>query len=399
VSLLLMTAIIASAAGQPAAVSAPASTAELVQADNKFGLDIFNYLTVARPQENVFISPLSIALALQMTAHGSAGATWDAMAGAMGVSGLTRAQVSAGNLALRDELLKADKKVRLDIANSLWLRKGVQLQKQFAADCGKYYQASVTTLDFAQPDAVVTINDWVSKNTGGRIRQIVSELKPEEILILINAIYFKGSWTREFDPKLTSAREFHLVSGGSKRQMMNREDRFRYKADDAMQAVALPYGDGRLNMYIFLPRDKDGLGKLIDATKPDNFAELFAGFGDRKGTVVLPRFKIEFEQSLNAALKQLGMKQAFGPGADFTRMVMPPYTSMGISEVLHKTFVEVNEEGTEAAAVTAVTVMATAMPRPEERFSFVCDHPFLCAIRDDVTGSVLFLGAIFDPKQ
>jgi serpin B len=152
-------------------------------------------------------------------------------------------------------------------------------------------------------------------------------------------------------------------------------------------------------MYIFLPRDKDGLGKLIDATKPDNFAELFAGFGDGKGTVVLPRFKIEFEQSLNAALKQLGMKQAFGPGADFTRMVMPPYTSMGISEVLHKTFVEVNEEGTEAAAVTAVTVMATAMPRPEERFSFVCDHPFLCAIRDDVTGSVLFLGAIFDPKQ
>ena len=394
---VLLTAILFSSAAsgaQPAAIR----TAELVQADNKFGLEIFNYLTVAQPQENVFISPLSIALALQMTAHGAAGATWDAMAGAMNVSGLGRAEVLSGNLALRDELLKADKKVRFDIANSLWLRKGVKLQKRFADDCGKYYQASVTTLDFASPDAAATINDWVAKNTGGRIKQAVSQLTPEEILVLINAIYFKGSWTKAFDPKLTSAREFHLVSGGAQRLMMSREDRFRYKADDAMQAVALPYGDGRLNMYIFLPRENDGLGKLIDATKPDNFTALFAGFSERKGEVVLPRFKIEFEHSLNKVLKLLGMGAAFAGGADFSGMVVPP-TTAAISDVLHKTFVEVNEEGTEAAAVTVVKMLATSMPNREERFSFVCDHPFLCAIRDDVTGSVLFLGAIFDPEQ
>jgi len=256
----------------------------------------------------------------------------------------------------------------------------------------------VTTLDFARPSAVTTINDWVAKNTNGRIKEIVSELTPEEILVLVNAIYFKGSWSKEFDPKLTSAREFHLVSGPAQRRMMNREDRFRYKADDAMQAVALPYGDGRLNMYVFLPREKDGLGRLTDATKPDNFAALFDGFDERKGTVVLPRFKIEFEQNLVKTLRALGMELAFTPGADFSRMVVPPATA-AISDVLHKTFVEVNEEGTEAAAVTGVKMMATAMPREEEKFSFVCDHPFLCAIRDDETGSVLFLGAIYDPKQ
>jgi serine protease inhibitor len=256
----------------------------------------------------------------------------------------------------------------------------------------------VTTLDFGRPDAVTTINAWCSKNTNGRITKIVSELKPEEFLVLVNAIYFKGTWTKEFDPKLTSAREFRLASGGVQRQMMNREGRFRYKADDAMQAVALPYGDERLNLYVFLPREKDGLGELIDATKPDNFAGLFAGFGEEKGTVVLPRFKLEFEQSLNAALKQLGMGVAFTPAADFSKMVAPPNTA-AISDVLHKTFVEVNEEGAEAAAVTGVKMMMTAMPRPEDKFSFVCDHPFLCAIRDDVTGSVLFLGAIYDPKQ
>jgi serpin B len=180
--------------------------------------------------------------------------------------------------------------------------------------------------------------------------------------------------------------------------MMNREDRFRYKEDDAMQVVALPYGDGRLCMYVFLPRAKGGLGELIGATKPDNFSELFDGFSEKKGEVVLPRFKIEFEQNLVKTLQALGMGLAFTPGADFSRMVVPPATA-AISDVLHKTFVEVNEEGTEAAAVTGVKMMATAMPRPEDKFSFVCDHPFLCAIRDDVTGSVLFLGAIFDPKQ
>ena len=384
----------AASGAQPAAVR----TADLVEADNKFGLEVFNHITAAKPQENVFISPLSIALALQMTAHGSAGATWSAMAGAMRMTGLSRSEVAAGNQQLRTDLVNADKSVRLDIANSLWLRQGVKLQKQFVADCDKYYTASVTPLDFGRPDAVTTINNWVAKNTSGRIEKIVSELKREEFLVLVNAIYFKGSWTKEFDPKLTAAREFFLSSGGAQRQMMNREDRFRYKEDNAVQAVVLPYGDERLNMYIFLPRDKDGLAKLISSLLSPP-SSLFSGFAEKKGTVVLPRFKIEFEQSLNATLKQLGMGPAFGPGADFTRMVMPPYASMAISEVLHKTFVEVNEEGTEAAAVTGVKIMMTAIPRPEDRFSFVCDHPFLCAIRDDVTGSVLFLGAIYDPKQ
>ena len=394
-NLLLAAVLFCSAASgaQPAAIR----TSELTEADNKFGLAVFDQLTTARPRENVFISPLSIAIALQMTAHGSAGATWSAMAGAMNLSGLARNEIPAGNQRLREELVNADKAVRLDIANSLWLRQGVKLQKQFSADCDKYYRASVTTLDFGRPDAITTINDWVAKNTNGRIKQIVSELRADEFLVLVNAIYFKGSWTKEFDPKLTAPREFYLASGTAQRRMMNRDDRFRYKEDDAMQAVVLPYGDERLNMYVFLPREKDGLARLISSLGSSP-SSLFSGFAEKKGTVVLPRFKIEFEQSLNAALKQLGMGTAFTPAADFSKMVVPPHTA-AISDVLHKTFIEVNEEGTEAAAVTGVKMMMTAMPRPNEKFSFVCDHPFLCAIRDDVTGSILFLGAIFDPKQ
>jgi serine protease inhibitor len=393
-NLLLVAMLFSSAASgaQPAAIR----TSELTEADNKFGLAVFDQITAARPRENVFISPLSIAIALQMTAHGSAGATWNAMAGTMNLSGLSRSQVPAGNQQLREELVNADKNVRLDIANSLWLRQGVKLQKQFAADCDQYYQAPVTTLDFGRPDAVNTINDWVSKNTNGRIRQIVSDLRSDEFLVLVNAIYFKGTWTKAFDPKLTAPREFHLASGSTQRRMMNREDRFQYKEDDAMQAVALPYGDGRLNLYVFLPRDKSGLSKLVKATTPDNFAELFSGFAEKKGTVVLPRFKIEFEQSLNAALKQLGMGVAFTPAADFSKVVAPPYTA-AISEVLHKTFVEVNEEGTEAAAVTTVTMHAWAVFRPEAPFEMIVDRPFFFVIADDSTKSVLFMGVIYNP--
>jgi serine protease inhibitor len=394
---LLALALVCSAASgaQPPAVN----TNELVRADNRLGLDIFSYLSVERPQENVFISPLSIALALQMTAHGAANLTWDAMAGAMYAGHLDRSGILAGNADLRNQLLKADPKVRLDIANSLWLRKGVKLQKRFSDDCAKYYGAGVTVLDFARADAVTTINNWVAKNTGDRIKQVISQLTPDEIIVLINAIYFKGKWTKEFDPRETGTRSFYFADGKTTdRKMMNREGRYRYREDGEMQAVALPYGDGRLNMYIFLPREKEGLGGLVAGLGPEVMDRLFDAFSERKGEIVLPRFKIEFENSLTKVLKLLGMGPAFSPGADFSGMVVPPSTA-AISEVIHKTFIEVNEEGTEAAAVTAVRMVATAMPNRDENFSLVCDHPFLVAIRDDVTGSVLFLGAIYDPKQ
>lgn len=393
-----MASIISSAA-QPGPASAPVPALELARANNQFGLRVFSALTSARPQENVLLSPLSIALALQMTMHGAAGPTYDAMAGALDVARFGRAEVALGNLAFRQDLESPDKQVRLDIANSLWLRKGVKLNQSFVQDCGKYYQAAVTALNFAATDAVSTINQWVSKHTGGRITRIVSRLLPEEVLVLINAIYFKGSWAEAFDQKLTARRDFHLASGSaSSRLMMQREGQFRYKSDDVMQAVALPYGDGRMSMYVFLPRQKNGLVTLLERLEPENPLVMFDGFVHRKGEVVLPRFKLEFEQSLTKTLKRLGMGPAFAPSADFSQMVAPP-TTVAISDVLHKTFVEVNEEGTEAAAVTSVTMVMTAMPREEERFSLVCDHPFLCAIQDEATGSILFLGAIFDPKQ
>ena len=379
---------------QPVAVKVDA----LAKADNSFGIELLKRLADATPGENVFISPSSIAIALQMTMTGAAGETYRSMSDALAVTDLSLAEVNAGNATLRSSLVSADPKVKLAIANSLWLRKGVKLQKSFVDACRTNYNAQVSELDFAQPAAIKTINDWASANTNGRIKEIISQLTPQEIVVLVNAIYFKGTWTDQFKKDLTAPRDFYLPAGAASRQMMRRDAKFRYKQGDGMQAVVIPYGSGRMSMYVFLPDKRDGLADLLARMDGKNWDDWFGGFSSSDGEVVLPKFRIEYGTSLTNVLKALGMAAAFAPSADFSKMVVPPATA-AISDVIHKTFVEVNEEGTEAAAVTAVKMLATSMPNRQEHFSFVADHPFVCAIRDDTTGAVLFVGAIYDPKQ
>ena len=379
---------------QPVAVKVDA----LAKADNSFGIELLKRLADATPGENVFISPSSIAIALQMTMTGAAGETYRSMSDALKVTDLSLAEVNAGNATLRSSLVSADPKVKLAIANSLWLRKGVKLQKSFVDACRTNYNAQVSELDFAQPAAIKTINNWASANTNGRITEIISQLTPQEILVLVNAIYFKGTWTDQFKKDLTAPRDFYLPAGAASRQMMRRDAKFRYKQGEGMQAVVIPYGSERMSMYVFLPDKRDGLADLLSRMDGKNWDDWFSGFSSSDGEVVLPKFRIEYGTSLTNVLKALGMAGAFLPSADFSKMVVPPATA-AISDVIHKTFVEVNEEGTEAAAVTAVKMLATSMPSRQDHFSFVVDHPFVCAIRDDTTGAVLFVGAIYDPKQ
>ena len=224
--------------------------------------------------------------------------------------------------------------------------------------------------------------------------------------------YFKGAWTNEFERKLTEERDFHVTAGDATRvMMMSRQAKFDYFEDPQLQAVRLPYGDGQLAMYVLLPRQpgidesvsmpdygmvfQEFLGRL----NPEEWLVWQQRFESREGRVVLPRFRLEYAQRLNEALKSLGMAEAFEPGmADFSAMfAVPGSEPPHISEVRHKTFVEVNEEGTEAAAATSVGVTLTAMPT-EEPFRMVVDRPFCCVIADRKTGAVLFAGAIRDPS-
>lgn len=393
----------------------------LIAAHNNFGFELFRQLLGKEPGENIFISPTSVTLALSMTWNGARGETKEAMAQTLNLSGLTAEEVNKANAFLLSSLRLADPKVQLEIANSLWARKGISFSSEFLKLNQSFYGAEVRTLDFASPAAIKTINTWVAQKTHNRIKSIVSQLLPEDVLVLINAVYFKGKWAHLFDKKLTRERSFYRADGTARpHPLMHQEGEYQYYSGEGFQLVRLPYGVGRISLLVFLPDDWEpeepaprqegkkaitgrGLAVLNLAQRltQENWKRWLGNLQEKKGEIALPKFKLEYEKSLNEVLKEMGMAPAFDwSRANFTGM-MSAVTDMqfAISDVRHKSFVEVNEEGTEAAAVTAVKMIATAVPTQPEKFVMIVDRPFLYAIQDEKTGAILFLGAVFDPKE
>lgn len=369
----------------------------LVSANTRFGFRVFSGLVEGGVPGNVFISPSSVSFALTMTLNGAAGETEEAMAEALEIRDLSMEEVNEANAALVAWLEQADPRVTLAIANSLWGREGVPFYPEFLETNEAYFGAEVQSLDFADRRAPGIINEWVSRATRGKITEIVDAIPSEAILYLINAVYFKGPWKTEFDPSETRDRPFTLADGTEKPvPIMHQEGTFDYLRGDGFQAVGLPYGEGRMRMYVFLPDADSGLEAFLAELDATLWEEWMARFRPMEGDLGLPRFEVEYEEDLSALLKSLGMAIAFDQyEADFSRML--PVSSLQnayISRVKHKTYVKVNEEGTEAAAATSVEVGITSVP---QRFTMVVDRPFFFAIRDDATGTVLFLGAIVDP--
>ncbi len=369
---------------------------KVVAANTKFGFKLYKEILKQDSNKNVFVSPTSVAIALSMTYNGASGETQQAMAKALELQGITLPTVNQANNALKASLENADSEVQLSIANSLWAKQGVTFKPDFMERNRQFYGAKVTELDFANADATRTINNWVKENTRGKIDQVVDQLKPDDVLFLINAIYFKGNWTKKFDQNQTAERPFYLSNGTQKQHpMMSQSGKYRYYENETFQAVSLPYGKGRLSLYVFLPRENNSLDAFQQQLAVENWQQWMNQFRMRNGSIQLPRFKFDYDIQLNNALKVLGMESAFSDGADFSNMTS---ASVAINEVKHKTFVEVNEEGTEAAAVTSVGVALTSAQMPEEPFQMVVNRPFFCAIRDNQTGTVLFMGSLREPK-
>ena len=263
----------------------------------------------------------------------------------------------------------------------------------------RFYGAALKVLNFKDPGAPAAINSWVAKETSGKITRIVEKIEPP--LVLINAIYFKGTWNRPFNKALTKELPFTLGSGKQKQvPMMSQSGSYMYYQGKNFQAVNLPYGGKtRFGMKIFLPEKNSSLKECFRELNAGNWRQWLASLQPTTGTITMPRFKLEYDASLKAPLKVLGMEVAFDKQkADFTNLCPPP--GAYIDDVIHKTFVEVNEEGTEAAAVTAVKMLPTAArpPSPQKTFTMVVDRPFFVAIDDSETGVLLFMGAIFEPK-
>jgi len=346
-------------------------------------------------QKNIFISPSGVGIALAMTYNGASGTTKQAMAKALELEGLALPDINSSNMALKALLENPDPEVKLTIANSLWANENVSLNPEFLKTNQKFYQAQVTNLDFSNPGAVKSINNWVSNNTDENIKQIVTRIPPNQILFLINAIYFKGQWTQKFDPKQTTPYPFKLLSGQNKQvPMMFQSGNYNYYETENLQAVTLPYGKNKnIGFHIFLPKQNSSLQAFYRELNAENWKLWMSKFRKTEGSIRLPKFKIDYKVKLAKALTALGMGEAFSSKADFSGIGK----QLAISDVTHKTFVEVNEEGTEAAAATSIGVVVTSIRQKPEPFEMIVDRPFFCAISDRQTGTILFMGSIVNP--
>ena len=377
-----------------------AAEQRLIVADNRFALRLLGQVTAEQRDApgNVFLSPLSVAMALAMTYNGAAGATEEAMRATLDLEGMP---VSEVNLAYREliALLQGlDPRVRFTLANSIWYRQGFTVEQPFLDATRAHYDARVAALDFRSPDAAQTINAWVSEETQGRITEIVEPVLPEwAMMYLINAIYFKGDWTQQFDARLTASRPFRLADGSTvtvPTMTHGREANVRVYRDASAQVLELPYGGRAFTMTVVMPPQPDGIDALLAGLTAERWDDWIAGLDSTTSVVYLPKFVLTNDLLLNSTLGTLGMGIAFDCDApdmaDFTRMHVPQ--EVCITRVKHKTYVDVNEEGTEAAAVTAVEVGVTSAPLP-----IVVDRPFLFAIRETLSGTILFIGVIRNP--
>jgi len=375
--------------------------AALTRAYNGFGLRLFRTLQGARPTHNTFISPISIATALAMTYNGARNETAQAMAQTLNVPGMAREQFNQLNSAVLQSLAGADPSVDLTIANALWARADIPFVPAFLSEVRAAYRAELANVDFLAPGTCARINQWVEAATRNRIQDLIKpqDLHDDTLLILINAIYFKGKWEKTFERAATQNLPFTCADGTVRQHpLMEQSGTYQYYHDDTVQIVRLPYGTGRLSMRVILPARGSNVAAVLAKLDEAQWRAWEDALASKEGTIKLPRFKMEYEAELSAPLAALGMGIAFDrERADFSGMATIR-ERICISAVRHKSFVEVNEEGTEAAAATAVVMMRVTAAMPMERFMMVCDRPFVFAICDDDTGMVLFLGSVQQPQ-
>ncbi|HLZ55275.1 MAG TPA: serpin family protein [Verrucomicrobiae bacterium] len=380
----------------PALAGSAEDQTRLTAANSGFAFDLFQQIIQEQPDTNLFISPFSVSMVLQMMANGAAGATKQELDRVLHTDVLPIGALNAAGEGL-NQSLKSQTNVILELANAFWYQQGISLKPGFVSVNREFFQAELGAVDFARPSSAQTINHWADQRTHGKIQDIVRwPFAPATRVVLANAIYFKGKWERPFDKQETRPHAFHPAGGGEKEvPTMRRHGRFAYQRSDGFQAVQLPYAGGRLCLDVYLPDADSSLAKLLarfNATSERG--KMLEGFLEQDGTLALPRFKLEYDIRLNEPLQALGLKRAFR-GGDFSAM---SDESLEVSEVRQKSYVEVNEEGTEAAAVTVGMMRATAVFRPEKPFEMIVDRPFFFVIKDNQTKSVLFMGVVSDPS-
>ena len=367
-------------------------------ANNSFGLTLFGKIASQEEGKNFFISSLSVSMALAMTLNGAHGQTYTDMQKTLGLDGFTNDQINQSYQNLITFFSNLDPSVKFNIANSIWYRNTFSVLSDFLAVDSTYFDSEVRPLDFNDPGAAGTINSWVSDKTNGKISSVLQPpIDPSTMMYLINALYFNGMWKYSFDAANSNLYPFQLSNGLTESDsMMVLRDTLNYYSDTSLQVVELPYGDGDYSMLVLLPAANLSLTNAAAEFNQNEMDNITKNLTPRDVQLTLPKFKVKYETDLVKTLSQMGMGSAFSMNADFTRI--NPQGGLSITGVLHKTYVDVNEKGTEAAAVTVVTVGTTvAGPKPGPIF-FAVIRPFMFLIKENHDNTIMFMGAIAQPS-
>jgi len=373
----------------PRALSSSERT--IITAANAYSFALWRTINDSLPAENVFVSPLSASFALGMTMNGANGTTYDEVRSALQFGNIDLAAIDSGYRTLIDLLTSLDPSTTMQIANAIFYRQNFPFNSSFTQTVATYFDAEVKPRDFQDSQGTLNaVNDWASSKTNGRIPKVLDSVDPSAVMYLLNAIYFKGSWRDRFDPAETRDATFHAVRGDQSSKLMHRRAKTLYSETSDYQAVDLPYGDSAFTMTVVLPKDGRSAESVAASFTPAAWQSLSGSFGQREVDLYLPKVTVAWKRELSGNMKALGMRAAFVDGADFTRM-SPLGRQLVLSFLQQNSFVSIDEEGTEAAAVTVGGIFVTSVPTIT---TVRIDRPFIFVIRERLSGTVLFMGKI-----
>lgn len=381
----------------PQKISLQKKSAEILRADKAFGFEIFREVLALSDADNIMISPISISYALGMTYNGAAGTTLDAFNRVLHFEGLSAREVNESYQDLMNQMVNLDEQVKFSIANSIWYRTGFQVLDEFVQTNKEFFDAAVREIDFSDPLTLKIINQWIEDNTNGKIREMLDYIPGNAVMYLINAIYFNAKWKYEFVKEDTYEGDFNGINGAIyQADYMRISGNFTYTVNEEFTAVELPYGDSTFSMVVMVPSEGKEVTELVAILDTVRWDSWFVNSTFRGVRIDLPRFKYGYKDLLNEPLINLGLGVAFNAEADFTRI--NPGGGLYISRVIHQTFIDVQEEGTEAAAATIVELYKNGGGGGGNPIYFKADKPFLYVIKENSTGAILFMGKVGKPE-
>lgn len=382
--------------GDPVNIELTAIQKSLVESDNSFSFDIFRHIMKDDTEsENIMISPLSISYALSMTLNGANGSTRDSMMNALRYYNLDIDDINNSYKDLTQSLMNVDERVVMEIANSVWVENRLNVKEEFINALKNYFDAEGYQFDISDPGIVDVINKWIEDHTHGKIKDMVDELSDDVVMLLVNAIYFNGKWRYKFDEDQTTDMTFYKKGDTEVMvPMMNQTTTLKVGGTEDLIIAELPYGQGNFVMDVILPQNGNSISDIMPLLNSETWNSWIGELNEREVNIFMPRFKYEYKKGLVDILTSMGMGIAFSGAADFSNI---SDQQLFISEVLHQTFIETKEEGTEAAAATVVIMELTSVG-PTGPLTISLDRPFLYIIRESSTNAILFMGMTGNPS-